>query len=74
MNPGSEENSILWTRRVLFALGGVFVLTGIVRQWPIVGKTYFEFIEGKGYLALVVGLIMIVLGFAARLLMGGEDE
>ncbi|MBI4383120.1 MAG: hypothetical protein HY579_03685 [Nitrospinae bacterium] len=74
MNPGPEENNILWTRRILFVLGGVFVLAGIVRQWPIAGKTYFEFIEGKGYLALMVGLIMIVLGFSARLLMDEGDE
>jgi len=33
-----------------------------------------EFIEGKGYLALMLGLIMIVLGFSAPLLIGNEKD
>ena len=53
----------------------VFVIIGIIRQWPILGKTYMEFIEGKGYLSLMLGLIMIVLGFSAPLFLGnGEDS
>ena len=68
-----EETSIRWVRTALFGLGGLFVLTGVVRQWPIVGKTYMQFIEGPGYLSLMLGLIMIVLGFSVRLFLG-EDE
>ena len=63
-----------WMKKVLFVLGAIFVVVGIIRQWPLAGKTYMEFIEGKGYLALMLGLIMIVLGFAVPLLMGDEEN
>jgi len=68
-----EETGIRWMRIALFGLGGLFVLAGVIRQWPIVGKTYMQFIEGPGYLSLMLGLIMIVLGFSVRLFLG-EDE
>ena len=61
-------------KKLLFALGAIFVVVGIVRQWPLAGKTYMEFIEGNGYLALMLGLIMIVLGFSVPLLMGDEKD
>jgi hypothetical protein len=70
----AHEQSSNWMKKVLFALGAIFVVVGIVRQWPLAGKTYMEFIEGKGYLALMLGLIMIVLGFSVPLLMGDEEE
>ncbi|MZG52803.1 MAG: hypothetical protein F3742_00700 [Nitrospinae bacterium] len=70
----SQAQSIQWTRKVLFGLGSVFVIVGIIRQWPILGKTYMEFIEGKGYLSLMLGLIMIVLGFSVPLLLGEEED
>ncbi|MBC8284485.1 MAG: hypothetical protein H8E32_11780 [Nitrospinae bacterium] len=70
----SQAQSIQWAKKVLFGLGLVFVIVGIVRQWPILGKTYMEFIEGKGYLSLMLGLIMIVLGFSVPLLMGDEKD
>lgn len=70
----SQAQSIQWIKRVLFGLGSVFVIVGIVRQWPIMGKTYMEFIEGKGYLPLMLGLIMIVLGFSVPLLIGDEED
>jgi uncharacterized membrane protein len=70
----AHEQSSKWMKKVLFLLGAIFVVVGIVRQWPLVGKTYMEFIEGKGYLALMLGLIMIVLGFSVPLLMGDEDS
>ena len=70
----AHEQSSNWMKKVLFGLGAIFVVVGIVRQWPLVGKTYMEFIEGKGYLALMLGLIMIVLGFSVPLLMGDEDS
>ena len=68
-----EESSIRRIKTALFGLGGLFVLAGVIRQWPILGKTYMQFIEGPGYLALMLGLIMIVLGFSVRLFLG-EDE
>jgi len=70
----SQAQSIQWTKKILFGLGAVFVIVGIVRQWPILGKTYMEFIEGKGYLSLMLGLIMIVLGFSVPLLIGDEEN
>ena len=70
----THEQSSNWMNKVLFLLGTIFVVVGIVRQWPLAGKTYMEFIEGKGYLALMLGLIMIVLGFSVPLLMGDEDS
>ena len=69
-----HEESSDFIKKLLFALGAVFVLVGIIRQWPLAGKTYMEFIEGKGYLALMLGLIMIVLGFSVPLLMGDDKE
>ncbi|HJO00510.1 MAG TPA: hypothetical protein QGF86_06555 [Nitrospinaceae bacterium] len=70
----AEERSVLWIKRFLTALGTIFAVVGIVRQWPIVGKSYMEFIEGDGYLSLMLGLIMIVLGISVRLLIGQEKE
>jgi hypothetical protein len=72
-NPEAGANNIRWMQKVLFGLGGIFVLVGLVRQWPILGKTYMQFIEGNGYLSLMLGLIMIVLGFSVRLFMGEEE-
>ena len=70
----TEERSINLMKKVLIGLGGIFILVGIIRQWPIVGKSYMEFIEGEGYLALVLGLIMAVLGISVKLLIGQEKE
>ena len=42
----SKAQSVRWTKKVLFGLGLVFVTVGIIRQWPILGKSYMEFIEG----------------------------
>jgi len=61
-------------KKILVGLGSVFILVGIIRQWPILGKSYMEFIEGDGYLSLMIGLIMIVLGASVRLLIGQEKE
>ncbi len=68
------QSSETWIRRVLFVLGAVLVVVGLVRQGPVLGGTYMEFIEGKGYLALITGLIMIVLGFSVPLLIGEDDS
>ena len=70
----SEERSIRWMKKLLTLLGTVFVIVGVVRQWPIAGKSYMEFIQGDGYLALMLGLIMIVLGISVRLLIGQRKE
>ena len=70
----TEERSINLMKKVLIGLGGIFILVGIIRQWPIVGKSYIEFIEGEGYLALMLGLIMTVLGISVKLLIGQEKE
>ena len=69
-----HEQSCNLMKKILFVLGAIFVVVGIIRQWPLAGKTYMEFIEGKGYLALMLGLIMIVLGFSVPLLMGEEED
>ena len=70
----AHEQSSNWMKKVLFLLGTIFVVVGIIRQWPLAGKTYMEVIEGKGYLALMLGLIMIVLCVSVPLLMGDEDS
>ena len=72
VNKKAEKNSILLMKKILVGLGSVFILVGIIRQWPIPGKSYMEFIEGDGYLSLMLGLIMIVLGASVRLLIGQE--
>ena len=70
----THKQNTPWMKKVLFVLGSVFVIIGTILQWPIIGKTYMEFIEGKGYLALMLGLIMVVLGFSVPLLMGDEED
>ena len=70
----TEERSIRWMKKLLTGLGIVFFGVGIIRQWPIAGRSYMEFIQGDGYLTLMLGLIMILLGISARLLIGQEKE
>ena len=70
----AEERSIRWIKKLLTGLGIVFFVVGIIRQWPIAGRSYMEFIQGDGYLTLMLGLIMIVLGISIRLLIGQEKE
>ena len=70
----AKKNDILWMKKILIGLGSVFILAGIIRQWPILGKSYMEFIEGEGYLSLMIGLIMITLGASVRLLIAQEKE
>ena len=70
----TEERSIRWMKKLLIGLGMVFVIVGVIRQWPIVEKSYMEFIQGDGYLTLMLGLIMIVLGLSVRLLIGQGKE
>jgi hypothetical protein len=70
----TKAKSIQYTQKILFALGSIFIVVGIIRQWPILGKTYMEFIEGSGYLSLMLGLIMVVLGFSVPLLMEDKEN
>ena len=70
----TEEQSVTLIKKPLIGLGTVFIIVGVVRQWPIAGKSYMEFIEGDGYLALMLGLIMTVLGISVKLLIGQEKE
>ena len=70
----TEEHSINLIKKVLIGLGVIFIVVGIIRQWPIVEKSYMEFIEGEGYLALMLGLIMTVLGVSVKLLIGQQKE
>ena len=70
----TEEQSVTLIKKTLIGLGTVFIIVGVVRQWPIAGKSYMEFIEGDGYLALMLGLIMSVLGISVKLLIGQEKE
>ena len=74
VNKKAKKNDTLWMKKILVGIGSVFILAGIIRQWPIAGKSYMEFIEGDGYLSLMLGLIMIVLGASVRLLIGQEKE
>ena len=69
-----EEHSVNLIKKTLIGLGIIFILVGIIRQWPIAGKSYMEFIEGEGYLALMLGLIMTVLGVSVKLLLGQQKE
>ena len=70
----TEEQSITLIKKILIGLGIIFIIVGVIRQWPIAGKSYMEFIEGDGYLALMLGLIMTVLGVSVKLLIGQEKE
>ncbi len=70
----TQEHSINLIKKILIGLGVIFILVGIIRQWPITGKSYMEFIEGEGYLALMLGLIMTVLGVSAKLLIGQQKD
>ena len=74
IDKNEKKSSIFWMKIILVGLGSVFILVGIIRQWPIAEKSYMEFIEGDGYLSLMLGLIMILLGASVRLLIGQEKE
>ena len=70
----AEEKSLILIKKVLISLGGAFITMGVIRQWPIAEKSYMDFFEGKGYLSLMLGLIMIVLGVSVKLLIGQKNE
>jgi uncharacterized integral membrane protein len=70
----SEEQTTQTMKKIMVGGGMLFVLIGLFLQWPITDKSYMEFIEGQGYIPLILGLIMIILGFSIRLLMGTDEE
>jgi hypothetical protein len=77
VNPKSdpkEDQNLQFMKKILLGIGGIFVIIGLVRQWPLAGKSYMQFIEGDGYMSLMMGLIIIVLAFAIKLLAGQEDD
>jgi hypothetical protein len=61
-------------KKILIGLGLSLIIIGVIRQWPIAGKSYMEFIEGEGYLTLMLGLIMTVLGISTTLIVGQKDK
>jgi hypothetical protein len=69
-----EEFNTKLIKKILIGLGLSLIILGIVRQWPISGKSYMEFIEGEGYLTLMLGLIMTVLGVSTTLIIGQENK
>jgi len=70
----TEEFNSNLIKKILIGLGLSLVILGLIRQWPIVGKSYMEFIEGEGYLTLMLGLITTVLGISTTLIVGQKDK
>ena len=70
----TEESNSNLIKKILIGLGLSLIILGVIRQWPIVGKSYMEFIEGEGYLTLMLGLIMTVLGISTTLIVGQKDK
>ena len=68
----TEEFNSNLIKKILIGLGLSLIILGVIRQWPIVGKSYMEFIEGEGYLTLMLGLIMTVLGISTTLIVGQQ--
>ena len=42
-----HTESIRWTKKDLFGLGSIFVIVGIIRQWPILVKHNWSLLKGK---------------------------
>lgn len=63
-------------KKWIIIVGIIVALIGFIMQIPYLGKGYMTFIEGSGYMPLMLGLIIIVLGFATDYLMldGEEDD
>jgi hypothetical protein len=69
-----DSGNARFIQNILLGLGAVFLVAGLIRQWPVIGKSYAEFIGGSGYLSLLLGLLLIVLGCSTRLLTGSEKD
>lgn len=69
-----NEKGIKRARKIVMWFGFVLVLIGVIRQWPIYGKSYLQFIEGDGYLPLMVGIITVILGLSIHILIDDYHE
>tara|TARA_B100000959_G_scaffold282350_1_gene348540 strand:- start:6321 stop:6584 length:264 start_codon:yes stop_codon:yes gene_type:complete len=69
-----EEKGIKIIKCTMLGIGTISFIVGLIRQWPVLGKGYVPFIEGKGYMALIMGLIIIILGFSVRLFVIEDEE
>jgi vacuolar-type H+-ATPase subunit I/STV1 len=69
-----EEKGIKIIKYALLGIGSISFIVGLIRQWPVLGKGYMAFIEGNGYMALIMGLIIIILGFSVRLFVIDDAE
>ena len=70
----TEEFNSNLIKKILIGLGFSLIILGLIRQWPIAGKSYMEFIEGEGYLTLMLGLITTILGISTTLIVGQKDK
>jgi|TARA_B110000467_G_C18131673_1_gene373676 hypothetical protein len=70
----SEERTTRTMKKVMVGGGLIFVLIGLFLQWPVTEKSYMEFIDGSGYIPMILGLIMVILGFSIKLLMGTDED
>ena len=69
-----EEKGIKIIKCAMLGIGTISFIVGLIRQWPVLGKGYMAFIEGNGYMALIMGLIIIILGFSVRLFVIEDEE
>lgn len=59
---------------VLKIAGGAMALVGLILKWKELHTASAAFFWGKSYVLLVVGLALVVLGFAFRFFLFKEDE
>ena len=69
-----DSGNSRFIQKILLGLGALFLIAGLVRQWPVLGSSYEEFTGGSGYLSLLLGLLLIVLGCSTRLLIESEKD
>ncbi|MBI5187143.1 MAG: hypothetical protein HZA01_15670 [Nitrospinae bacterium] len=69
-----NEKGLKRARKIVMCFGLILVLIGIIRQWPIYGKSYLQFIESDGYLPLMVGIITVILGLSIHILIDDYHE
>ena len=46
-----EEKGFRLIKYIMLVIGTISFVIGLIRQWPVLGKGYMAFIEGKGYMA-----------------------
>ncbi len=69
-----EDKGLRIIKYIMLGIGSISFIVGLIRQWPVLGKGYIAFIEGKGYMALIMGLIIIILGVSVRLFVIDEFD